>query len=230
MLENILIVDDEPLICKLVAKALEEEGFATQTAANGKQMLSYLENNIPDLIILDYLLPDINGHELCRQVRENSTTPILMITAHDNDANIVRGFEMGIDDLLAKPFNPKELILRVQAILRRTKSTQDKIEANSKNSDQYHFGPWTFTSDNSNLKHEDSSQSLILTEYETKLLNVLCSNPNQVITREQLYKALESNSDNTSLQAINVYVYRLRTKIGKAFIQSVRYKGYKFTP
>ena len=214
-----------------MSRTLEEEGYATHTAANGKQMLEYLKDNIPDLIILDFLLPDINGHELCKTVREESTVPILMITAHDNDANVVRGFQLGIDDFIAKPFNPQGINSQGKSHSQeRTQSSQMEIETQSKQPVTCQFGPWTFISTQNELQHENLDKSVLLTEYEIKLLNIFCNHPEQTITREQLYKALESNSDTTSLQAINIYVYRLRTKINKEFIQSVRYKGYKFTP
>ncbi len=227
MIESILIVDDEPLICELISKLLADKGYQTHSVLDGKNMLSYLESNVPDLIILDFLLPDINGHKLCKEVRETSTVPILMITAHDSETNMVKSFEVGIDDFIAKPFNPKELELRVEAILRRSKATQEQLTHNAKKSSSITFGVWTFERNVDVLHHKDG-KTIPLTEYEVKLLEIFCNNPNQVISREQIYKALESHSDMDSLQAINVYIYRLRNKIGKQHIQSIRYKGYKF--
>ncbi|WP_192483917.1 MULTISPECIES: response regulator transcription factor [Cysteiniphilum] len=227
---EILIVDDEPIICELIESILQSKGYMTHSAYNGKAMLEYLTQKIPSLIILDYQLPDLTGHSLCQKVRQQSQVPILMVTAHDSQANLIRGFELGIDDFLAKPFDPKELLLRIEAILRRSRKTQMAL-SQSTQEDQinYQFDRWHFEPSALNLVDKNNmSKKLNLTEYEVKLLSLFCANAERIITREQIHKALESHADDASLQAINVYVYRLRNKIGKDLIQSIRYKGYKF--
>ena len=224
---KILIVDDEKLIRDLLSTILSDYGYQVKTAADGKNLKAALSEEIPDLILLDYMLPDYNGHELCLMIRELSTVPIIMITANANDENMIKGFNLGIDDFVPKPFKKNEIIARVQAILRRVQLERDRYKKALSEKNNYYFDNWQFSDETELLTNIQTNQQIPLTEYEVKLLRFFLTNTQEVLSREQLYTALGSHADPGCLQAMNVYVYRLRNKIGKELIQSLRYKGYK---
>jgi DNA-binding response OmpR family regulator len=224
---KILIVDDEKLIRDLLSKILKDCGYQTIAVADGKNLKAALAEQIPDLILLDYMLPDCNGHELCLMIREISTVPIIMITANANDENMIKGFDLGIDDFVPKPFKKEEILARVQAILRRIQLERDRFNKATSSKSEYFFGHWKFSDKDNSLTNCNSNKSVSLTEYEMKLLRFFLTNSQEVLSREQLYTALGSHADPSCLQAMNVYVYRLRNKIGKDLIQALRYKGYK---
>ncbi len=224
---KILIVDDEKLIRDLLSKILKDYGYQTTAVADGKNLKAALAEQIPDLILLDYMLPDCNGHELCLMIRERSTVPIIMITANANDENMIKGFDLGIDDFVPKPFKKEEILARVQAILRRIQLERDRFIKSASTKNNYFFENWKFSDKDNSLVDTNTNKEINLTEYEMKLLRFFLSNSQEVLSREQLYTALGSHADPSCLQAMNVYVYRLRNKIGKDLIQALRYKGYK---
>jgi two-component system OmpR family response regulator len=149
-----------------------------------------------------------------------------MITANSSDQNMIKGFDLGIDDFVAKPFKKEEIIARVQAILRRIKLEEDRYVTAINEKNDYYFDCFLYSEKTETLTEIESNQEISLTEYETKLLLFFLVNSNKILSREQLYQALGSHADPSCLQAMNVYVYRLRSKIGKDLIHSQRYKGY----
>ena len=224
--EKILIVDDEKDIVELVQYNLQKEGYRVISAYNGEDALELIKKHLPNLIILDLMLPGIDGLEICRILKKDSLTsniPIIMLTAKGEEADIVVGLELGADDYVTKPFSVRQLLARVRAVLRRvTFSIKDKdlIKINDLVIDSVEH---TVT-----LK----GKFLELTSTEFKLLKCLAGNPGRVFTRQQLLDNAWSEGTFIVDRAVDVHIRRLRKKLGDAskFIVTVRGVGYKFTP
>ena len=222
--EKILVVDDEQDLVKLIRYHLEKEGYKVISAYNGEDALFLTRKERPDLIILDLMLPGIDGLEICKKLKadqELAHTAIIMLTAKGEESDITMGLKLGADDYMTKPFSPKELVARVQAVLRRTQgvlTTKDYIEIDGLMIDLY--------------KHEvtikDETIPLTLTEF--KLLHQLASKPGRVFTRDQLLDAISGSETFVIDRTIDVHIASLRKKL-KAFanrIITIRGIGYKF--
>jgi two-component system OmpR family response regulator len=219
----ILIVDDDPKIVQLVRAYLEREGFAVVTAADGRAALAAVREHGPQLIVLDLMLPEIDGMTVARRVREDSDTPILMLSARSAVADRIQGLTEGADDYLAKPFSPAELVVRVKAVLRRTRSAPQR-------------GPLRLSDlEIDRERHEVRRQgvALTLTAAELRLLIALVEADGRVLTRESLLDALYGPDANETLdRTVDVYVGRLREKLGDAserarYVATVRGAGYR---
>lgn len=221
----ITIVDDEEDIVKLVSHHLKREGFKVKEFHNGRDFLSYIESVAPDLAVLDIMLPGIDGLEICRILKNKSTTasvPIIMLTAKAAEADVVVGLELGADDYIVKPFSPRELVARVKTVLRRTsaKESDDNI---------IKIGPLTINTE----KYEVSvdNDKVILTTTEFKILEVLAEGKGRVFTRDQLLKKKRLWGDDKLVydRTIDVHIKNLREKLGTAgnMIKTVRSIGYK---
>ena len=221
----ITIVDDEEDIVKLVSHHLKREGFKVKEFHNGRDFLSYIESVVPDLAVLDIMLPGIDGLEICRILKNKSTTssvPIIMLTAKASEADVVVGLELGADDYIVKPFSPRELVARVKTVLRRTglKESDDHI---------IKIGPLTINTE----KYEVSvdSKRILLTTTEFKILEVLADGKGRVYTRDQLLKKKRLWGDDKLVydRTIDVHIKNLREKLGTAgnMIKTVRSIGYK---
>ena len=222
--EKILVVDDEQDLVKLIRYHLEKEGYKVISAYNGEDALFLTRKERPDLIILDLMLPGIDGLEICKKLKadqELAHTAIIMLTAKGEESDITMGLKLGADDYMTKPFSPKELVARVQAVLRRTQgvlTTKDYIEIDGLMIDLY--------------KHEvtikDETIPLTLTEF--KLLHQLASKPGRVFTRDQLLDAISGSETFVIDRTIDVHIASLRKKL-KAFanrIITIRGIGFKF--
>ncbi|EQK44037.1 response regulator transcription factor [Paraclostridium bifermentans] len=220
---NILIVDDEKKITQVIKAYLEKEGYNCIVANNGEQALKYITNNNLDLIILDRMLPDISGENICKKVRETSMVHIIMLTAKTEDEDRIEGFNTGCDDYVCKPFNVKELVLRVKAVFRKLDvenkdvlKFSDKLEINMSSHDVKVRG-----------------EKIILTNTEYKILLLFAKNPNRIFSREQLLElAIEEHYEKVD-RIIDAHIKNLRQKIEldtkKAkIIQTVYGVGYKF--
>lgn len=220
---NILIVDDEKKITQVIKAYLEKEGYNCIVANNGEQALKYITNNNLDLIILDRMLPDISGESICKKVRETSMVHIIMLTAKTEDEDRIEGFNTGCDDYVCKPFNVKELVLRVKAVFRKLDvenkdvlKFSDKLEINMSSHDVKVRG-----------------EKIILTNTEYKILLLFAKNPNRIFSREQLLElAIEEHYEKVD-RIIDAHIKNLRQKIEldtkKAkIIQTVYGVGYKF--
>lgn len=221
----ITIVDDEEDIVKLVSHHLKREGFKVKEFHNGRDFLSYISSVVPDLAVLDIMLPGIDGLEICRILKNKSSTssvPIIMLTAKASEADVVVGLELGADDYIVKPFSPRELVARVKTVLRRT-GAKDSDE------DQIKIGPLTINIE----KYEVSvdNEKILLTTTEFKILEVLANGKGRVFTRDQLLKKKRLWGDDKLVydRTIDVHIKNLREKLGVAgnLIKTVRSIGYK---
>ncbi len=220
---NILIVDDEKKITQVVKAYLDKEGYNCIAANNGEQALKYLTNNNFDLIILDRMLPDINGESICKKIRETSMVHIIMLTAKTEDEDRIEGFNIGCDDYVCKPFNVKELVLRVKAVFRKLDIEKKDI---LKFSDELEI----------NMSSHDvkvRGEKVVLTNTEYKILLLFAKNPNRIFSREQLLElAIDEHYEKVD-RIIDAHIKNLRQKIEldtkKAkIIQTVYGVGYKF--
>jgi DNA-binding response OmpR family regulator len=220
MMSHILIVDDEPNIIELVTLYLERDGFKAESAGTGKDALSRWESSNPDLIILDLMLPDIDGFEVCRQIRTRSNVPILMLTARKEDVDKIVGLELGADDYLTKPFNPRELVARVKAILRR-KHNEIKSSAN--------ITLGNLTIDIARHEVKNNGVPVTLRTKEFALLVALAQNQGIVLSREKLLEMVWGYDYYGETRTVDVHINHLRDKIANsgADIETLRGTGYK---
>jgi DNA-binding response OmpR family regulator len=224
---KILLVDDEKRILEVLEAYLEREGYEIHCADNGIDALKKAKTINPDLIILDLMLPDISGEEVCRLVRKESDVPILMLTAKSAEDDRINGIVMGADDYLTKPFSPREVVVRVQAILRRVKKTEkvERIEFNNKH----------LAIDLCKKEVTVKGQDVILTPIEYKLLTNMALNPGRVYSRLDLLEKIQDEGMYYEgyERSVDTHIKNLRKKIEldsrqPAFILTVFGMGYKF--
>ena len=222
--ERILVIDDEPDLLELVRVNLHQAGYRVETAESGRRGLEQLRRSKPDLVILDLMLPDISGTELCRQVRadaELARTPIIMLTAKADEVDRVVGFELGADDYVTKPFSPRELTLRVAAVLRR-KPTRAGAAAKLEHGD--------LSLDPERHRCFVAGAEVQLTAKEFDLLARLMTRPGRVMTRDFLLEHVWGADISVTARTIDTHLKRLREKLGPAgdLIETVRGVGYRF--
>lgn len=220
----ILIVEDDQNTASLVATYLEREGFHTLIAHDGEQALQMEQNHQPVFIILDIMLPKVDGWEICRRIRKTSDVPILMLTAREEEIDRVMGLSIGADDYMVKPFSPRELVERVKAILRRTRSPIEKPVVLS------HGG---LVLDPEKHKVSLDGKLVNLTTLEYKLLLALMRSPGRVYTRDELLNQFYQHGEVVVDRVIDVHIGKLRQKIEEdpaqpRFIRTVRGFGYRF--
>ena len=219
---NILIVDDEIKITQVIKAYLDKEGYNCIVANNGEQALKYFYNNNFDLIILDRMIPDISGEDICKKIRETSMVHIIMLTAKIEDEDRIDGFNIWCDGYVCKPFNVKELVLRVKAVFRKMGENKDIL----KFSDELEIN---MLSHNVKVRGE----SVILTNTEYKILLLLAKNPSRVFSREQLLELTIDEHYEKMDRVIDAHIKNLRQKIEldtkkATIIQTVYGVGYKF--
>jgi phosphate regulon transcriptional regulator PhoB len=226
--EKILIVDDEKDIVELLQYNLKKEGYNVNCVFNGEQCLEYLKSEFPNLILLDLMLPEIDGIEVCKILKRNPQTSnisIIMLTAKGDGTDIVLGLELGADDYINKPFNVRELLARVKAILRRVENDNSLI---FKGKEIINFNDLIIDS----IKHQVTLRNtpLNLTSTEFNLLKFLASNPGRVFTREQLLDQVWPENSYIVDRAVDVHIRRLRQKLLAAseYIITIRGVGYRF--
>lgn len=220
---KIIIVEDEGDLAELMAFNLANEGFTTLIALDGRSGLDLIRRENPDLVILDLMLPEISGTELCKILRkqeQTATLPVIMVTAKGEEIDKVVGFEVGADDYLVKPFSTRELILRIKAVLRRVSqdNTSSKVIA---------AGPVTIDCIRHTVAVEGEEASLTLTEF--KLLQILAERIGRTQSREQLLSTVWGYSSDADSRTVDTHITRLRGKLGSAgeMIKTVRGFGYK---
>jgi two-component system phosphate regulon response regulator PhoB len=220
----VLVVDDEPDLLELVRFHLAQAGFEVETARDGRQGLEAIRRRRPDLVVLDWMLPDLPGSEVCRQVRSDPQLrdlPILLLTAKAEEVDRVVGFELGADDYVTKPFSPRELALRVQAILRRTSGEPVANEVLERGS---------IALDTVRHRCSVDSVEVTLTAKEFRLLEALMSRPGRVLSRQRLLDEVWGSDITVTERTIDTHLKRLREKLGVAgdLIETVRGVGYRF--
>ena len=226
MNKKILVVDDDPELTELLRGYLGNQGFEVTTACDGSAMRKQLAVFQPDLLILDLMLPGEDGLTLCRDLRASSRLPILMLTARGDDMDRIIGLEMGADDYLPKPFNPRELLARIKSILRRAED-HEPHEAALKT---LHFAGWTLDLAARNLIGADGVV-IALSTGEFRLLHLLAESPNRVFSRDQLMDALAGRDAGPFDRTIDVMISRLRRRLNDdardpELIKTVRSEGY----
>lgn len=221
---TVLIADDEPGIRDLARLYLEKEGFRVVTVADGRKALNHIQQEPPDLLVLDLMMPELDGWEVCRRVRAEGNLPILMLTARDQDIDKIVGLEMGADDYLTKPFNPRELVARVRAILRRAggnKPSHDEVRR---------VGNLMIDPISRELTVGDQPVNLRAKEFD--LLLTLADHPNQVLSRDQLLDLVWGYEFHGQTRTVDVHVAQLRDKLAGSGleIETVWGRGYKLVP
>ena len=222
-MERVLIVDDDPDIVRLVRYNLSHSGFEVQTAATGREALELVQKQPPDLVVLDVMLPDVDGLEVCRTLRQQSSSrriPILMLTARGEEIDRVVGFELGADDYVSKPFSPRELVLRVKSILRR--SGMDRT-------DTVHVGKIQVFPDRRQVFV--GSGLIPLTAKEFDLLFELMKARGNVLTREVIMDRVWGYHGEATSRTLDTHVRRLREKLGSegGHVETVRGVGYRIS-
>jgi len=227
---SILIVEDDVEIRTLLAELLVAEGFVVIQSSNGREMDDALSKAVPDLVILDLMLPGEDGLSICRRLRTNNTVPILMLTAKGDEIDRVVGLEVGGDDYLVKPFSPRELTARIRALLRRANMSSPVVTAPSR---RLTFNNFVVDLDARQLS-DNEGVPLILTSAEFDLLACFLNRPRRVLTRDQILDWTRGRSAEPFDRTVDVLISRLRRKFetaspGSNLINTVRNGGYLFT-
>jgi DNA-binding response OmpR family regulator len=225
---TILVVDDEPSIGEVVSLYLRRAGYQVTVARDGRTALEALEAHPPDLVVLDLMLPHVDGLEITRRLRAEGDTPIIMLTARGEETDRILGLEMGADDYVVKPFSPRELVSRVKAVLRRTQGAKPGVSEQPLEFEGLRIDP------NTRLVEVDGEEKQ-LTAKEFDLLWVLARHPRQVFNRDQLLDLVWGLTEYIDPSSVTVHVHRLREKIERdpanpRYVQTVWGVGYKFEP
>ena len=225
MPERILVVEDEETIAELIAETLRRRGYRVETVYDGDGGLYAAETTLPDLVILDVMLPGMDGWEICRRIRENNATkeiPVLMLTARRDERDLLAGFDVGADDYMKKPFSVNELAARVRSLLRRkgAKGPDEKVIV---------IGPLTVDTEKGEVMFNGSVLDLTATEF--RLLEMLASNPGRVVSRDALLARVWGYSA-ADTRTVDMHVFRLRRKIeddpeNPKLLQTVRGRGFR---
>jgi two-component system response regulator MprA len=219
MNERILIIEDDPAILKVLQRGLAYEGYTVDVATDGRTGLNLAHDNHPDLVILDWLLPGLDGLEVCRRLRLQGGLPILMLTAKDTIQDRVQGLDAGADDYIVKPFNLDELTARIRALLRRTQTERNQV---------YQFADLTMDSDSRQVTRGKRLVPLTAKEYE--LLELFLRHPRQVLTREIIFDRVWGYDFGGESNVLEVYIRYLRQKLEMEneprLIHTVRSVGY----
>ena len=228
---KILIVEDEERIRRLLKLYLSREGYTLEEVENGEEALQMALENDYDLILLDLMLPGMNGEEVCEKLRERKATPVIMLTAKGEEGNRVQGFEVGADDYIVKPFSPREVVLRVKALLRRSSATK-YLETSPETNDVLVFPHLSIDKDAHRVMVHNTEVNLTPKEYE--LLYYLAKTPDKVFDREELLKEVWEYEFFGDLRTVDTHVKRLREKLNRVsedaakMIVTVWGVGYKF--
>jgi two-component system phosphate regulon response regulator PhoB len=227
MSPRILVVDDEPDIAALVAFHLARESYRVRTAASGPEAIAALEAEVPDLVVLDLMLPGMSGLEVLREIRargELADVPVILLTARAEEQQRIEGLSLGADDYVTKPFSPRELILRVGAVLRRVRQAPPATEGGA----VLRAGSITLNVDAASVSVDGEALDLTATEF--KLLQTLMERRGRVQSRRQLLQAAWGVTANITTRTVDMHVQRLRTKLGAEAerLETVRGFGYRF--
>ena len=226
---KVLLVDDEIDILEFISYNLEKEGYTVFTAQNGVEAIQQAEKNQPHLIILDVMMPEMDGIAACEEIRKIpalNNTVIAFLTARGEDYSQIAGFEAGADDYITKPVRPKVLISRVKALLKRTGETSSPVAAYSDDSTTVSIGSLVIDKERYLIRMDD--KEMVLPRKEFELLSLLVSKPGKVFTREEIYSTVWGENVVVGDRTIDVHIRKLREKIGNEHIKTLKGIGYKF--
>lgn len=229
---KILVVDDDPSLRELLERYLSEQGFEVEGVEDGTAMDSFLVSTSPDLIILDLMLPGEDGLSIAKRLRHDGNTPIIMLSARGEEVDRIVGLEVGADDYLPKPFNPRELLARIRAVLRRPAAGSD-TEQDQPRDQTLSFGPYQLDLVTQELTRGD--EKIPLTNGEFALLKIFVEHPNRVLSRDAIIDKLKGFERSPYDRSVDIRVTRLRRKIEKdpsspVYIHTVWGEGYRFSP
>ena len=232
MADEVLIIDDDARLAAMLGDYLGSNGYSTARAGTGRAGVEEVRRRAPDAVILDVMLPDIDGFEACRQIRAFSDVPVLMLTAKGDETDRIVGLELGADDYLPKPFNPRELLARIRAVLRRAAAGQGGEAARGGRT--ITFAGWTLDT----LRREVTSPAGVVVDLsggEYDVLIALVEHPNRILSREQLLELARNRASNPFDRSIDVQISRIRRKLESGssappLIKTVRGAGYIFLP
>ena len=219
---TILVVDDEPDILELVQYNLEKEGFAVYTAGNGREAIEIAERSQPDLILLDVMMPEMDGMETCMEMRENpklQNTVIAFLTARGEDYSQIAGFDAGADDYITKPIKPRVLLSRIKALLRRSAKSETPNKV---------FQGKTIQIDRERYIVVHNGEEMTIPKKEFELLSLLVSQPGKVFTRSSILTDVWGSDVVVGDRTIDVHIRKLREKLGDHYFRTVKGVGYKF--
>ncbi len=222
---RVLVIEDEAMMADVVARYLRRDGHDVRTAPDGASGLRAYRDFAPDIVLLDLMLPEVDGLEVCRRIREAAQTPIIMVTARTSEVDRLRGFDLGADDYISKPFSPRELAARVQAVLRRAQQAPLVPAGVTR------YGALTI--DRGARTVRGAAGNIDLTAREFDLLDFLSRNQGQVFSREQLIETVWDRDAVTDANAVTVHIRRIRAKIEEdasrpRYLKTVWGVGYKF--
>ena len=219
---NVLIVEDEALLRSAVKKYVEREGFSALEAEDGEMAIEIFESAEVDFVLLDIMIPKIDGWSVMRRIRQSSNVPVIMMTARGEEYDKLFGFELGVDDYVVKPFSPKELMARMKAVLKRASASRDTKSSSLK------IGSLEIDIDSNEVRLDGVELRLTPKEYD--LLAFLCQHGDMVFSREQLLNKVWGYDFFGDLRTVDTHIKQLREKLGdnKIFIKTVWGKGYKF--
>ncbi len=220
---KVLIIEDDPSICELITLYAEKSGYRVNVANNGLKGLEMFYDNPPDLVILDIMMPEMDGWEVCQEIRRFDKTPVIMLTGKGESYDKLKGFDLGTDDYLVKPFDPNELMARIKAVLRRANPLFDANEIIELPSLKMNLQHYKVTCD---------TQEIVLPPKEMELLYFLASHSNQVFTRQQLLDHIWGWDFEGDPRTVDVHIKRVREKLGDSNpywkVKTIRGVGYKF--
>ncbi len=227
VMTNVLLIDDDQMITMPLARALTQAGYDVQVASNGRQGLDMARGHTPDVVVLDVLMPEMDGWEVCRALRQESTVPILMLTALGEEVDRILGLELGADDYLTKPFSTRELVARIRALLRRVELDRQQEPANDR------LAVGDLRVELNTYRVYKGEQELTLRQKEYDLLVLLLSRPGDVITRAEFFDRVWGTDWLGDTRTLDVHIRWLREKIESnpsepKLIQTVRGVGYRF--
>ena len=220
---HILICDDDPIVHESLRLYIENEHYTHSDAYDGAESLKKVEEDKPDLILLDVMMPEMSGLDVCREVRKTHTTPIIILTAKGEEIDRVLGLELGADDYIVKPFSPREVVARIKAVLRRTADSAESLSV-------LRFEGLEINMDNYTVKSK--GENIAFTPKEVEILYLLASHPGQVMGRDQILGLIWGNDYNGDPRTVDTHIKRIRQKTtfdnATWSIQTIYGKGYKF--
>ncbi|MFA5368298.1 MAG: response regulator transcription factor [Dehalococcoidia bacterium] len=222
----ILVVDDDVNVLNLLRRLLINEGYRVIAANNGEEALALFEKHPINMVLLDIIMPTVNGYEVCQRIRQHSTIPIIMLTAMGRDEDKVKGFDSGADDFVSKPFSTEVLLVRIKAVLRRSNETLFKLSCST-----YHNGRLEIEFDKRWVSVDGREVRLTPTEF--RLLHELLLNKGEILTHTQLLQRVWGENYQNEIEYVHVFVRKLRTKLGlrhqgSGAIESISSVGYRF--